>query len=325
MFERLEVRNYQSIETLDLELGAFTVIVGPSGRGKSAFMRALTALCFNQVGAEFIRHGQSRATVGLTFDGGRVVEWSKPRDKGATYVLDGQEHTRVGRAVPQEVEDALRVRRIEVDKGISWRPQFHLQHDQPLLLTEAPTLAARALAKLTKLQVLVEAQVACRRDKQRAERQSASAQEEVERLRGQLAGLPNVKRVRGSMDRASKLLRSVSKGLDTAQSAQGIVGDIAGSMLLADIALPPQEDVEALGERLSALEKSVDGTAKLGRAKSALDAVGAASAEAADAVERLQAEHDALVEKLGACPLCGSTETWGQKHGKKTGARRRRV
>ena len=323
MFERLNVVNYQSIGEVDLPLGAFTVIVGPSGRGKSAFMRALTALCFNQVGGNFVRHGQQKTTVTLTFDEGRVIEWSKPRDKGATYVLDGQEYTRVGRSVPQDVEDALAVRRIEVDKGISWRPQFHLQHDLPLLLTEAPTLAARALAKLTKLYVLVEAQVACRRDKQRADRQNASAVEEVERLREQLAGLPNVKRAQGSMDRARKLLRTTSERLGTADSASRIVEDIKGSLLLADIVLPPEREMADLGERLGAAEQAVRSVGKLGRAKTSADEVGGVVDRAAEKAEHLQAEHDALVEELGACPLCGSTETWGRKRGKTTRAGRR--
>lgn len=312
MLERLRVENYQSIGEVDLLLGEFVVVVGPTGRGKSALIRALTALCFNQTGGSFVRHGQRKATVTLTFDGGRMVEWSKPREGGATYVLDGQEYTRVGRSVPEDVEKALAIRRIEVDKGIAWRPQFQQQHDLPLLLTETASMAARTLAKLTKLQVLVEAQVACRRDKQRAERAVTGAAEEVGRLKEQLAGLPSVKRAQGSMDRAKKLLRASSERLEIAESASRIVEDIAGSLLLADITLPSDEQVAAVGERLVTLEQAVAGADKLRRARSSVEMATEAVEAAAEKLEHTQDEHDALVEELGVCPMCGSAEMWGK-------------
>ena len=56
MLERIEVKDYQSLADVDIPFGRFTVIVGPSGNGKSALIRALKALCFNQVGHRFIRH-----------------------------------------------------------------------------------------------------------------------------------------------------------------------------------------------------------------------------------------------------------------------------
>ena len=48
MLERLEVKDYQSLADIDIPLGRFTVIVGPSGNGKSALIRALRALWENQ-------------------------------------------------------------------------------------------------------------------------------------------------------------------------------------------------------------------------------------------------------------------------------------
>lgn len=316
MFEKLVADDYQCLKHVEAPFGRLTVIVGPSGRGKSAFLRALTSLCFNQVPKNFVRHKQQKARVALTFDGGQVVEWEKSRDKGAVYGMGDQEYTRVGRAVPPDIEQALAVRRIEVDKGVAWRPQFHLQFDRPLLLTESSTLAARALAQLTKLSVLVEAQVECRRDKQRATRQKTSAEEEVDRLRDQLNALPNVRRMRNVMERADKLLRTLATKLATAKEASEIAQDIAGSLLLADVTLPPDSDVDALVEQMVILERARDAAVASERQDDALAAARDEAEEAEVALAGVTDSHQALVEELGACPLCGSTETWGKhEHG----------
>lgn len=315
MFEKVEIDDYQCIAHAGIPVGRFTVVVGPSGKGKSTFLRALTSLCFNQVPKKFVRHKQQKARVALTFDGGQRIEWEKHRDKGATYGMGDQEYTRVGRAVPEDIQQALAVRRIEVDKGIAWRPQFHLQFDAPLLLTESSTLAARALAQLTKLSVLVEAQMDCRRDKQRTERQKTSAEEEADRLKMQLNTLPNVRRARNVMDRAEKLLRAMVEKLATAKQADEIAQDIAGSLLLADITLPSDADMDALVAQMVALERVLAAVSASESADEALATAGDEVTEAEAALSTVEESYQALVEELGACPLCGSTETWGDcKH-----------
>lgn len=310
MLEHIEVENCQSIKHAEVDFGRLTVIVGPSGRGKSAFVRSLMALCFNQVPRDFVRHGQQKARVTLTFDGGQVVEWQKARDKGSTYGMGDQEYTRTGRAVPEDIARALNVRRIEVDKGVAWHPQFHLQFDPPMLLTESSTLAARALAKLTKLHVLVEAMIQCRRDKLRAERQRASGEEEVSRLEEQLAGLPNVRRAANVMGRANKRLREASERLVKAEDADEIAQDIVGSLLLADTTLPTEQDMTSLEEQMAALEKILGAVNKSEGADESVVAVRKGAEEAESALRESESSHQTLVEELGACPLCGSTETW---------------
>lgn len=310
--ERLEVKDYQSLKDVDIPFGRFTVIVGPSGNGKSALIRALKALCFNQVGHRFIRHHQQKAWVRLTFGGGKVIEWEKPKDKGATYVAEGQEYTRTGRSVPQDIEDMLSIRRIVIDKGVTFTPQFHSQHDLPLLLTESSTLAARALAKLTKLSVLVEAQMACRRDLGRVKNERKAAGEETERLKEQIGAMPNVARASNVLNRAIKLKRGVDKNLDVAKQAADIVQDISGSLLIADMPLPTDAEVAALEERMVRLEKITVALALIDQATAAMGEHDAEVILAQDELTALEKEYEELVAELGACPLCGSAEMWGK-------------
>lgn len=312
MLERLEVENYQSLKHVEADFGRWTVVIGPSGRGKSAFIRALTALCFNKTGDGFIRHGQQKACVALTFDDGQEVIWEKARGKGAIYGFGKQEYTRTGNKVPPDIEQALAVRRIEVDKNVAWRPQFHLQFDLPLLLTESSTLAARALAQLTKLHVLVEAQIECRRDKQRATRKQTSSEEEITRLREQLHTLPNVRQARNVMDRANKLLRASVDKMAIISQANEIAKDIVGSLLLADITPPTGLDMEGVEDQTEALERALEAITQSDVAVESLASARIGVEEAESTLTEVEDSYQALVEELGACPMCGSVETWGK-------------
>ena len=73
MLNRLRIRNFQSLEDIDLELGQFTVIIGESDTGKSAIIRALKYALINKVGTGFIRHGEKQAAVELTFEDLKVA------------------------------------------------------------------------------------------------------------------------------------------------------------------------------------------------------------------------------------------------------------
>lgn len=295
-----------------MKLGRFTVIVGPSGHGKSALIRALKALCFNQVGHRFIRHHRPAARVKLTFDGGKTVEWDKPRDKSATYTFNGVEYTRTGRKVPEEIENALKIRRVDVDKGISFTPQFHSQSDLPLLLTESSTMAARALAKFTKLSVLVEAQMDCRRDFRREQRDHEAAEEEVTHLKKKMDELPRVRRARNVLERATKLMRTANEQLSIVTQADDIARDIIGSLLIADMTLPRVAEVEALSENVTTLEEIVNAVRNAKDCGEVVDTASQAVKKLETALTGVQDQYAVLVEELGACPLCGSTETWGE-------------
>ena len=314
MLERIEVAGYQSLKDIDLELGRFTVIVGQSGSGKSALIRALKALCFNQTGDRFIRHGQQKASVTLTFDGGQTVCWEKKRGTSAAYELGDVLYTRTGTKVPNEIEEALAIRRIEIDKGLSFTPQFHSQHDAPLLLTESSTLAARALAKLTKLSILVEAGMDCRRDGRRVEREHTSAEEEAERTKEQLAALPNVKRAKNVLERAAKVMRGVGDKIAVAKQADDIVQEISGALITADIPLARPEELEKIEERVGEVGRMVTAIAVADEHQQEAGDHGLAADEAEVVLSGVEDSYRALVEELGACPMCGSTESWGHAH-----------
>lgn len=183
MITSVAVQDFQSLRDVELELGAFTVVVGPSNTGKSALLRALNALFFNQAGAEFISRGSKLCRVKVDFAEGASLQWDKASSGTAAYVLTDtdsaeQQFTKIGREIPDPVLRALNVRRIDID-GTRLTPQVARQFDSPFLLAETSTKAARVLANVTKLDVLLNALVAARRDASRQQSALTQVQKQI--------------------------------------------------------------------------------------------------------------------------------------------------
>ncbi len=314
MLEKLEVVDYQSIKHAELPLGRFTVFVGPSGRGKSSVVRALTSLCFNRAGDSFIRHGRNKTVVTLTLDGGEVVEWEKSKGKGATYGLNDQLFTRTGRDVPEAVSDVLGIRQIDLDKTTSFRPQFHDQFDAPMLMTESSSVAARVLARVTKLQFLSEGKTKCNKDFKRANRKIDAAEDDKERLETEVHGLIKLGPAFKIKKKVKGLLDGVKVVADTAGEAQEIAQDISLALRMVDTPLPSQGTIDAAVEAVELVQKAQ-------RAMYERETAAVLAFNSEDRIIRLEEELVALnldeihvIEELGACPLCGSSENWDHEH-----------
>lgn len=227
-FSHLEVENYQSIQSADVPLGPLTVIVGDNTAGKSALLRAIRAACFNETGTGFITHGADKTSVELTLRNGNTDEfrlrWRKKREGGATYdlfdPLNGDQHfSKLGSAVPPEVKAVLRIADIEVDKTLTITPQIHRQGEYAFLIDKSEGQAARALAKMTKLDVVVEAQGLIRSDLKRTRADLKATSElvaDLERQTQEFAGL----------DEELHLLENISDGIGIGESEIRRIGDM---------------------------------------------------------------------------------------------------
>jgi len=191
----IEVTNFQSIKHARLELGQLNIIVGDNRAGKTALLRAFNAACFNATGTGFIRRGEDSCRVVIELDNGPkefpvTIIWTKKRTGSAEYVIDIQGHQRtfskLGASVPDEVREALGIIEIDVDKTFSIRPQIHEQMQDPFLIDRSEGQAARALAKMTKLDVVVAAQTAIRSDLRKASSEVTAATKLEKDLKNQL-------------------------------------------------------------------------------------------------------------------------------------------
>lgn len=108
---RIRIENFQSIVHLELDIEGVTVLVGPSDQGKSAIIRAITAVFTNPPGKSFIRSGARSTEVQLDFDDDTSVLYRK--GASASYeVVDKSgvvtTYDKMGRDVPPEVKRILK-------------------------------------------------------------------------------------------------------------------------------------------------------------------------------------------------------------------------
>lgn len=177
MLTQVSITNFQSLQKVNVLLGPVTVVVGPSNTGKSALVRALQAWAFNQTGTDFISKGAKFTSI--TVDCGEEVTWTKKLTGGAEYTIgSGQVYTKLGTTVPPDVEEITNVHRIDID-GLKMTPQFAGQFDSPFLLTESAAKAARVIAKVTHLDVVMTAAAAANKDLRRGKQKYDSVVEQL--------------------------------------------------------------------------------------------------------------------------------------------------
>ena len=156
MISHVEVRNFQSLHHVELELQPLTVIVGPSNVGKSAFTRALRTLTSNKRGSEFITHGEKLTTISARTDKGTVTltRGRGTNDNSYTVIPDDDPaaqriYSKLGGETPEEVSLFLG---IESRDPINYAGQF----DKPYLLDDSAGEVARTLGALTNVNVIFE-------------------------------------------------------------------------------------------------------------------------------------------------------------------------
>lgn len=157
MLTRLEIRNFQSLKNVELDLGEFTVIVGPSSSGKSALIRACKALASNVRGSGVITRGQKAMAVTAHVDH-RTVTLERTETSGTYRVCDGQgselTYTKLNGGVPDAVTAALGIAPVPANgTSINFASQF----DKPYLLDDTGANVARALGELTNVNTIIEA------------------------------------------------------------------------------------------------------------------------------------------------------------------------
>lgn len=134
----VHVENFQSLSDVTVKVDGFTVVSGQNNTGKSALMRAIRGAFQNARGTSYIRHGQTKSVVEITFDDGRKLRWEKGKGAGdkPAYVIDGGNPIHPGQSVPDEVR-ALGVKPLMIGGREVW-PQFASQFTGQIFLLDQP-------------------------------------------------------------------------------------------------------------------------------------------------------------------------------------------
>jgi exonuclease SbcC len=106
MLERIELHNFQCHKDLEIKFGKITTLVGPSDSGKTTVLRALKWLFFNSEKTKQIcRRGETEVSVSVVVDGRKITR----TNKNNSYTIDNADFNAIGRAIPPEVQNILKV------------------------------------------------------------------------------------------------------------------------------------------------------------------------------------------------------------------------
>ena len=157
--EYIEIENFQSHSHTKLEFDeGVNVIIGPSDSGKTAVIRAMKWIFFNEPsGTDIIKKGETAAKVTLKLNTGFKI--IRGRDKSKNYyelvTEDGevQRFEGFGLNVPQEVIDITGMNKIDLG-NIKMSLNISEQLESPFLITDSPSIKANALGKLAGVDII---------------------------------------------------------------------------------------------------------------------------------------------------------------------------
>lgn len=312
--DRLSVSNFQSLEKADLELGGFTVIVGPSNSGKSALLRALKAVIRNVNSPSSVRAGKTSFTAQVSFGATDVsIERGKSQSTYRVSLPDETEEvfTKAGRTVPEEVQ---RILGLPLPDGPDLT--FAAQIDPPFLLSETGTVAAKMLGDLTNVSKLHAAAREANRRRLEAVKTQKIRQEDAvgcaTRLKAEFSDLPETAAV---LKGARTLMESVQDKARTAERLSETLTQVEMAESAEDdlrirlSELPEPADIDSLVEQAEAglaqrraLLDIIDTLAQLAETE---DQLCRAQDPLAAQIRELDAEYHTVLKDAGQCPMCG--------------------
>lgn len=261
MITGIEIRNFQSLGHVELELAPLTVIVGPTSSGKSAFTRALKTLTCNARGNAFITHGERLTTITARTDKGTVTltRGKGTSDNSYTVIpVDNPEaqrtYTKLGGETPEEVSEFLG---IASKDPINYAGQF----DQPYLLGEGTSAGevARVLGALTNVNVIFEgARESNRRKGAHASTLKTRAADleliqaklpQYRELKGQIAALDDAEQLITAATRIQRRIAQLTEAIEQLSVAESTIDRLAAQ---SSIEIPDEQPIIAAAAKMTA-------------------------------------------------------------------------
>ncbi|MDR6224259.1 AAA family ATPase [Desmospora profundinema] len=187
-FQRVVIENFQSHGRTEIDLtDGLNVFVGPSDSGKSAILRALRWLLYNQPrGSDFIRAGKDRCRVALTLTDGVTIVRERSPSVNRYTLRDPDGNERVfegfGGNVPLEVMEAHGMHPLKMDTDWNLPAQFGTQLEGPFLLSETGGVKAKSIGRVSGAHLIDLALQSTAKDQKNLAVEMRHLSREVERL-----------------------------------------------------------------------------------------------------------------------------------------------
>ncbi len=161
--KKITLENFQSHKYTEIDFTeGLNIIVGPSDTGKTAIIRGLKWVLYNEPSGDyFIREGENECRVEVEFNNGVKLKRIRSRSKNI-YMLIGRDGEEVrfegfGTSVPQEIIDEIGIQKIYLDDLESTPINLGEQLDGAFLLSERASVRASAIGRLIGVNIVDDA------------------------------------------------------------------------------------------------------------------------------------------------------------------------
>lgn len=210
---RIIIENFQSHENTVLDFaGGLNVITGPSDQGKSAIIRALRWVLYNEPrGMDFIRHGASMARVRIELSNGYVITRERSKSKNR-YIISSKEKEDMvfegfGNDVPEEVMKAHGMPKVLLDNDMDASLNMGTQLEAPFLLSEPGSVRAKAIGRLTGLHIIDKAIRDCINDLRKESQKLDRLEKEVETVNQKLTEYDKLDDIEAVIEQTSENIK----------------------------------------------------------------------------------------------------------------------
>ncbi|TDT61546.1 AAA family ATPase [Fonticella tunisiensis] len=166
----IELINFQSHKNsfISFENG-LNVISGPSDNGKSAIIRALKWVLYNEPkGTDFIRQGESSCKVTLILSDNTTIVRERTKSKNLYKIINSEGKESVfegfGNEIPEEILKAHGILRMYIDASSAQSINLSEQLEGPFLISQPGSIKAKAIGRLVGVHIVDEALKELNRD-----------------------------------------------------------------------------------------------------------------------------------------------------------------
>lgn len=304
MISRVSIRNFQSLKNVDLELGAFTVIVGDSASGKSAFTRALKAVSSNIRGSSFITSGQSSSSVLVESQDWRIT-LQKSGSSSSYKVCDlttgvEKEYTKLAGEVPEDVTGLLGIEPFTDGRSVN----FSGEREQPYLVDDSGQQVAKVLGDLTHVSTILEAVREANRRRTSFNSSLKIRRADLDKLREKLPRFKSLAEQRSLIQTAEESCDRLEVLSYSMRNLEQIVSSIEEIEKAKNIVIPEVPDSEELEICFRNLQKLFNIASALKKIEDSIPDMLTDIDNSKRLAEMLQIEYDETLVELGECPTC---------------------
>ena len=262
---KIQIRNYQSLKKLDIDLGDITVITGKSDSGKSAFFRAVKAVVSNEAGEGFTTIGEKKTVIKLD-----DVIWIQSKTENS-YKIGEQEWQKVGRGVPEEVATELNMGSFEFGKGVKYFLNFSGQLEPSFITQGNPADNAKIIGAISNIHIVYNALREAEKDTKATRKRITGLEENLEETVTQLKEDQGKFSVLDKQYHVVKEVYEKAKELDNEQwelyDVKGIMESIQEELAILvpqvkgflEVDFPQMEERISVQEELARVREEIDG------------------------------------------------------------------